>query len=217
MSLDNNVQEALNKHRELKELVPFIRAELGENDTAAVKLVFDFPAPIKNACEQYLLYFVQFLSDLGIEANAEVKEQASQVLFSVTPVDEKQALQRIREALQVYLGLPLSAEFATAASQFHDVAVSQLQANVLHLQSQIVLARAAIEMKNAALDAKDAHIALLQERVDLRTFQPQLQSEEADPGKEELVKNVLSVKKYDFKFLEINFPELLRKLKRKMK
>jgi hypothetical protein len=115
------------------------------------------------------------------------------------------------------LGLPLTAEFATAAAQFRDVAVSQLQANVFHLQSQIMLAKAAIELKNAALGAKDAHIALLQDRIDLRVFQPQTQPTEADAGKEELVKDVLSVKKYDFKFLEINFPELLRKLKRKIK
>lgn len=193
------------------------RALFSERDSAALNLVFDFPAPIKSACEQYLLYFVQFLSDLGIEANAEVKEQASKVLFSVTPVDEKQALEKIREALHVYLGLPLTAEFARVAGKFHDVAVTQLQANVLHLQSQIVLAKAALEMKNAALDAKDAQIALLQDRIDLRVFQPQSEAKETDGGKEELVKDVLSVKKYDLKFLEINFPELLRKLKRKIK
>jgi hypothetical protein len=163
------------------------------------------------------LYFVQFLSDLGIEANAEVKEEASRVLFSVTPMDEKQALGKIREALQVYLGLPLAPEFAMVPGELHDIAVSQLQANVLHLRSQIALARAAIEMKDAALGAKDAHIALLQDRIDLRGFQPQAEPKGAGGGKEELVKDLLSVKKYDLKFLEINFPELLRKLKRKMK
>jgi hypothetical protein len=214
LPLENMVEEALDKEKELKELVLLIRNELGERDTRAVNLVFDFPAPIKNACEQYLLYFVQFLSDLGIEASAEVKEQASRVLFSVTPADEKQALEKIREALQAYLDLPLAPEFAKAAGGFHDAAVSQLQANVLHLQSQIALAKAAIEMKNAALDAKDAHIALLQDRIDLRTFQPQMDA--PDAAKEELVKDVVSLKKWDYKFVEINFPELLRKLKRKL-
>lgn len=216
MSPENTVQDVLNNQQELKELVRLTKAELSERDTTAVNLVFDFPPPIKNACEQYLLYFVQFLSDLGIEANAEVKEQASKVLFSVTPANEKQALEKIRDALEAYLGLPLAPEFAMAASQFHDVAVSQLRANVLHLQSQIILAKAAIEMKNASLDAKDAQIALLQDRIDLRVFQPQPQLKEADAGKEELVKDVVSVKKWDYKFLEINFPELLRKLKRRL-
>jgi hypothetical protein len=212
-SLDNKIQDALSKEQELREIVSLVRAELSERDTVAVNLVFDFPAPMKSACEQYLLYFVQFLSDLGIEVNAELKEQASKVLFSVTPVDKKQALEKIREALQVYLGLPLAPEFATTANQFHDIAVSQLRANVLHLQSQIVLAKAVIEMKNATLEAKDARIDLLEDRIDLRVFQPKA----SDAGKEEIVKDVLSVKKYDFKFFEINFPEILRKLKRKIK
>jgi len=216
ISRKGSVQSALIEVSELKRLVPLIRAELVDRDTTAVNLVFDFPAPIKSACEQYLLYFVQFLSDLGIEANAELKTEASKVLFSVTPVDEKQALDQIREALRIYMGLPLAPDFAITASQFRDVAVSQLQANVLHLQSQIMLAKAAMEMKNATLEAKDAHIALLQDRIDLRNFQPKGQPEAADSDKEELVKDVLSVKKYDFKFLEINFPELLRKLKRRM-
>jgi hypothetical protein len=144
MSLGDTVGDALGQQNELMELVPLIRAELSDEETNAVNLVFDFPAPIKNACEQYLLYFVQFLSDLGIEANAEIREQANKVLFSITPVDEKQALENIREALRLYLGLPLAPELATTMHQFRDVAVSQLQANVLHLQSQIMLAKAAI-------------------------------------------------------------------------
>jgi hypothetical protein len=72
-------------------------------------------------------------------------------------------------------------------------------------------------MKNSALDAKDAHIALLQERIDLRAFQPRTYQNETDSEKEELMKGVVAVKKWDYKFLEINFPELLRKLKRNLK
>src|SRR6185437_3359491 len=64
---------------------------------------FDFPAPIKTACEQYLVYFVQFLEDLGIKANSEIKEDAGRVLFSITPVDGQSALGRIKEALEIYL------------------------------------------------------------------------------------------------------------------
>jgi hypothetical protein len=130
-------------------------------------------------------------------------------------VDGKEALWKIREALQVYLGLPQAPGFEKTASQSQEVAVTQLRANVLHLQSQIMLAKAVIGAKDAELEAKDAHIALLGERIDLRAYQPQLKGTETN--KEELVKGVLSVKKYDYKFLEIDFPELLRKLKRRLK
>jgi hypothetical protein len=36
----------------------------------AVTSFFSFPPEVKTACEQYLLYFVQFLGDLGIQAEA---------------------------------------------------------------------------------------------------------------------------------------------------
>lgn len=189
--------------------------EPNEQESSAIRLVFDFPPPIRSACEQYLMYFVQFLSDLGIDARAEVKERAHSVLFSVTPENDKQALEKIREALQVYLSLPTAPNTVLANGPSSDIAVSQLQANVLHLQSQVLLTKAAIQMTSAALDLKDEQIALLEERLDLRGFQPQGHTSEAASDKEDLVTGLVSVKKWDYKFFELNVPELLRKLKRR--
>jgi hypothetical protein len=217
MSAEDLVQETLGKEEELAHVTQRIRTELNEREEHSVKLAFDFPSSIKTPCEQYLMYFVQFLSDLGIEAKAELKENARTVLFSVTPEDERQALEKIREALQIYLGLPVATNFAVAASHFHDVAVSQLKANLLHLQSQIMLAQAAIEMKNATIDAKEERISLLEERIDLRAFRPRQHLVEAEAGKEDLVRGIVAVKKWDYKCFEIDFPELLRKLKRKLR
>ena len=59
-------------------------------------------------CKQYLEYFAQFLKDLGINATSNLNEEAGKVLFSVTPTDDKEALDKIREALAVYLNLPAS-------------------------------------------------------------------------------------------------------------
>lgn len=211
MNWGATVGDAIAKEADLQQLAFAVKQHLQQRESRSLNLVFAFPAPIKSACEQYLLYFVQFLSDLGIEAKAEIKEQASKVLFSVSPVDEKEALGKIYEALQVYLGLPRTPDLAMVADQ--GIAVVQLRANVLHLQSQLMLAKAVMEMKNATLDAKDSEIALLQDRIDLREFQPKTESKPAD--KEELVKGLVSVKKYDFKFFEFNVPEMLRKLKRR--
>lgn len=69
---------------------------------------FNFPEELKVTCEQYLLYFVQFLQDFGINAKSNLEEDAGRVLFSVTPTDNKTALEKIREALAVYLNLPAS-------------------------------------------------------------------------------------------------------------
>lgn len=214
MSSSQTLSDAVRRWPELYPLASLVREELGEQQ-AAVNMAFEFPSAIKSSCEQYLLYFVQFLRDLGIEANAEIKEQASRVLFSVIPDDKEHALGKIREALQLYLGLPHVPEFSAVSARFSDVAVSQLQANVYHLKSQIILARAALELKEATVAARDQQIALLQERIDLREFQPKKKQEKKDT--EDIVKDVVSIKKYDLKFIEINLPELLRKLKRRFK
>lgn len=70
--------------------------------------IFNLPKELKIPCEQYLLYFAQFLQDLGISATSNLKEEAGKVLFSVTPTDDVEALDKIREALAVYLNLPSS-------------------------------------------------------------------------------------------------------------
>jgi hypothetical protein len=73
-----------------------------------INFSFNFPEELKIPCEQYLLYFAQFLQDLGINATSNLKEEAGKVLFSVTPTDDQEALGKIREALAVYLNLPSS-------------------------------------------------------------------------------------------------------------
>jgi hypothetical protein len=134
----------------------------------------------------------------------------------VIPTDKNQALDKIREALDVFLQMPTAPDFGTVASQFPDVSVTQLRANVLHLQSQFMLAKATLEMKDAIIEVKDLEIALLKGRADFSNLKPQPALQSADvPDKEPIVSDVISVKKYDWKFLEINLPNLLRKLKRK--
>ncbi len=77
-------------------------------DENSLSLLFNFPEELKVPCEQYLLYFAQFLRDLGINATSDLKEEAGKVLFSVTPTDDIEALDKIREVLAVYLNLPSS-------------------------------------------------------------------------------------------------------------
>jgi DNA-binding winged helix-turn-helix (wHTH) protein len=72
------------------------------------QVIFEFPEELKIACEQYLLYFARFLKDLGINAVSTLIDEAGKVLFSVTPTDDMDALDKIREALTIYLNLPAS-------------------------------------------------------------------------------------------------------------
>jgi hypothetical protein len=81
---------------------------LETNESAGLFSTFHFPEELKVPCKQYLLYFAQFLRDLGINVTSNLKEKAGKVLFSVIPIDDVEALEKIREALAIYLNLPSS-------------------------------------------------------------------------------------------------------------
>ncbi len=57
----------------------------------------------------------------------------------------------------------------------------------------------------------------LQERLDLRALQPMVSPAREPPEKEDLVKDLVAVKKLDYKGIELNLPEILRRLKRVLK
>ena len=226
--LDDTIEHVLLLGKDLLDLGKLVEAHIEEHQRRKfedylgeappprrVSVLFSFPAPVKSACEQYLLYFGQFLNDLGIQAETELAETAARVLFSVTPNEATQALTRIRDALETYLRLPFLPEFPETASQFHDPAVAQLRANVLHLQSQIVLAKSILQLKDATIQAKDTEIELLKGTIDLRGYLARPKKSHEESGSEPLITGVVSVKKYTLKFLELDFPAILRKLKRK--
>jgi hypothetical protein len=95
---------------------------------------FDFPEEVRIPCEQYLLYFIQFLKDLGVEATGEIQQEAGQVLFSVTPTDRDTALDKIRVALEIYMRLPSS---PISDSSSGEIVAQRLEANIYHLSSTL--------------------------------------------------------------------------------
>lgn len=110
---------------------------------------FNFPEAFKVPCEQYLLYFAQFLQDLGINATSDLKEEAGKVLFSVTPTDDVEALDKIREALAVYLNLP-----ASPIVYDESFAAMRLQQQVENLQHSQKMAAREIQLAEKLLVAQ---------------------------------------------------------------
>lgn len=107
---NNSIKIEVDEHKNLlvkihKETLNLLNNRVLGN---SIYISVDFPEEIKTSCQQYPLYFAQFLKDLGICATSNLKEEAGKVLFSVTPTDDIEALDKIREALAVYLNLPSS-------------------------------------------------------------------------------------------------------------
>lgn len=187
---------------------------------SALTLYFRFPKEIQSACAQYLLYFQQFLSDLGIGATAEIKERAHRLLFTVSPTSGKEGLLWVKEALVAYLQLPSLTEPCARMVSSTDVAILQLDSNICHLKQQL-------EMSRYVIAAQDTTIRLL-EHTDFRFREettlsaPDVPAESAIPGRrdggdegEPLVGRFVSVTSFEIKGFKFNLPELLRALKRR--
>ena len=118
---------------------------------------FNFPADVAVSCEQYLQYFVQFLRDLGVEATSELKHEAGKVLFTITPTNEREALDKIRAALDVYLELPFR---PVSDDESNEIAVQRLESTVLRLKSDLKLAAAELQAKNQTIEAQQLIITV---------------------------------------------------------
>ncbi len=182
---------------------------------------FEFPTAFRTACQQYLVYFVEFLRDLGIEADAEIKEESHRVLFSVTPRSAEEGLERIKDALAAYLRLPEAPDMAGQVARYPDVAVAQLYANVLHLRSQLILANSALQMKDATIESLQLSHFQYRQLLLTQDNTPQLPSDHLSSKKrsvdqESVLGGFVSVKRYESKGFVLDLPRLLRMLKRRV-
>ena len=114
---------------------------------------FDFPNEVAVACEQYLIYFVQFLKDLGVNAEADLRHEAGQLLFSVKPDSPEAALEQIREALNIYLQLPANPNIGMMMPT-GDIRTQQLEAQVQFLQGNFRLAYATMQQQETTIQQR---------------------------------------------------------------
>lgn len=184
----------------------------------SVVMHFDFPEEVRVPCEQYLLYFVQFLRDIGINTTAELQpQQVGQILFAVTPTNPNEALDKIRQALEIYIKLPSSPINTSQDLMSNDIAVQRLVANINHLKGQLALAHATLQTKDATIETQRVTIQIQQSLLSGSIFQESAQEIPITPKteeKEKVLGGVLALGKYEGKGFDINLGELFRQLKR---
>ena len=188
---------------------------LADNSTSnSISLLFNFPEDVRVPCEQYLQYFIQFLLDLGVNATSEISNNGRNTLFSVTPLDRDEALDKLRIALDAYLSLPSS---PVCSGLDGGIPTQRLVANISHLQGQLVLAQAVLQAKDATIHAQTLTLSHQQQLLDGLLLKPIRRDEPTIPpenDKEDLITDIISVTKYRGKGFEINLPEMFRQLKK---
>jgi hypothetical protein len=180
-----------------------------EANRGSVVVRFDFPEAVKVPCEQYLVYFADFLKDVGVNADTTVTSSAGHVLFSVTPDGPEDALGRVRQALSLYLTLPGS---PIADVPHADFAAQRLLANVRHLEGQLALAQAVMYAQQASIKAQETTIENQQQIMTGEIISASVVAED----REELLGGTVAVTKYEGKGFEVNIPEILRKIRKIM-
>lgn len=181
-----------------------------DNDIKANSLTttFTFPPEIQTSCEQYLIYFSQFMKDLGVNVNSDIQVKSKETLFTVTPADSTQALQQIRDSLNVFLGLVEVKDIELYTEEFRDIGVRQLISNIYHLKSQAMLSSSIIEMKQATIDSLNLTNYQLKNLIK--------QNPSDKKNEEKIIDGLVTVKELDLKGVNINIPEIFRRTKRKI-
>ncbi|GGO22236.1 hypothetical protein GCM10008949_09270 [Deinococcus humi] len=197
------------------------------------KFEFDFPEHVKFACEQYLVYFGQFLKDIGENVNVELRHAGDKTLFSVIPEDQDIGLSKIHEALSIYLKISESRDDSGALS----LAETRMRVIISGYQSQIISLQAENQARNMEVQAAKL-IALNQQQLISNQSQILLQQGEiiATQAKallessnsqgilveslkseqeesEDVVAGLVKVKPYDLGPIQLDIPSAFRRLK----
>lgn len=170
-----------------------------------VSVEFSFPDEIKAVCEQYLLYFGEFLRDVGVQVTAELSEKADTlgtVLFNVTPTDPKVALSKIREALNIYLALPQNT--ITPPDESASLAEKKLQANIDHLRHQLELLTVIAGSQRLQLQNQQTTIVTQQHLI------AKLESTPSSADREEFLGGSFALTKLERGGFEFNLAQIFR-------
>jgi hypothetical protein len=220
VSLDNKIIDEVNKYDAIiKDIFEKLNERLSGLKENSLVSVFEFPDMIKVPCQQYLLYFIQFLKELGIEATAELKNEVSNVLFSVKPLSKEVALEKIREALEIFLELPSHYTQMGFSNPHLDSSLLQLYANIQHLQTQIMYTNAIITTQQSTIDNQKIIINQQQQIIHATILQDSLKAitlNQEETDREEVLGGYFAIRKIEKNGIELNTPKLYRVLKEKI-
>ena len=224
LGYDSNTKNLGENIKDFMSLFSSAQAEVinGFRDRASVEYLvqeFEFPEEVKTACKQYLIYFTEFLQDVGVNATSSIEEENGNTRFLVEPQSKDEALEGIAELLRIYLRLPSSpvANSYPDPLQFNPAA-QRLAAQVQHFNGQLMMANSALQALNSALQLKDVTIQKQKDEIlKLRQFTAMvlIEAMKLDESNEELILGgLVKFKEYElFGIAKLNFPEVVRRLK----
>lgn len=144
--INNSINEILNYHTNI-----FSSAK--ENYFEAI---FDFPEEYQSILKPYMLYFEEFLNDLCIETDVNVRKEGLDTILSVEPKNKDEALEKIANALRMYISAPILATNVSLEEKLEmQTALQKLYATCSHLESQLILKSLTLNEQSKQLQVQD--------------------------------------------------------------
>ncbi|MBH0020955.1 hypothetical protein I6F40_11415 [Pseudoalteromonas sp. SWXJ133] len=152
--------------------------------------VFEFPPEYKNICSQYLIWFGEFLQNLGIDATVSTNQSKNQTQLIVSPDECPELLTEIEKLFYQYLSLPYSEllppESNLTPQELHVYHVVKMQ--VQHLETQI-------QMKDSVIASYQATNRSLINEISEKDSELMLINSLKEEGKFEVLGGILKVNK----------------------
>lgn len=115
--------------------------------------IFDFPEEYQSILKPYMLYFEEFLNDLCIESDVSIRKEGLDTILSVEPKNKDEALEKIADALKMYITAPILASDVTIDEKLQmQTALQKLHAQCTHLESQLLLKTATLNEQTKIFD-----------------------------------------------------------------
>lgn len=118
--------------------------------------IFDFPPEYKNICSQYLIWFGEFLENLGVEADVSTENKGGKTFLVVSPVENVEMLEKIEQLFYQYVSLPY-VEVLPPRQEMSSLE----QHTFLAVKQQIQMLEMQIESKDSVIENKKSTIVSL--------------------------------------------------------
>ena len=180
---------------------------------------YSFSPHSKQAYTSYLLYFIEFLRDLGIEAHGDIVNKGNEILFSVVPTSKEDSLARISQALSFYLNLSeISADKidSTNINPVFELKIEKLKSEIDRLNNNLRTAEVLIKyQEQLILKVSSTHEVINHDPKNLPSALSDVYIDDKKEDKSEFLGGGVKLGVYKIGGLEINWNSLLQFIKLK--
>jgi hypothetical protein len=197
----------------IKEAYQYLLIKLIRNKSKDLFVkIFEFPKHYESICSQYLIWFGEFLQNIGVDASVSAENNNGQTSIIVSPKYASKITDNIEMLFYQYISLPYS-EYLPAL----DAGIStENKFKVQMLTSQIENFKSQIQMKDAVIEMKDISIMNLKESYEKKNSELMLIKSMKGSKDIEIFDGSFSLGEIKWGSLKLNPRKLLDKIKRKV-